>query len=150
MNIAGTPLHYAAMDNATETAQLLLTQGVEVNAKTDQSATPLHYAAWKNATETAQLLIMQGADVNEKDKYSRDTATLGGGGQRNRNSPTLTDPRSQDKRQKRPRPRHRYTGRRGKNAAETTEVLLTQGANVKRKGPRWPDTTTRCGEGQCN
>ena len=32
-----TPLHYAAMGNATETAQLLLTQGADVNAKTDQA-----------------------------------------------------------------------------------------------------------------
>ena len=52
-----TPLHWAARNNATETAQLLITWGANVNTKNSEEATPLHYAAWKNATETAQLLL---------------------------------------------------------------------------------------------
>ena len=54
------------MGNATETAQLLLTQGAEINAKNDKGRTPLHNAAEDNATETAQLLLTQGAEINAK------------------------------------------------------------------------------------
>ena len=52
------------MGNATETAQLLLTQGAEINAKTDKGRTPLHDAAETDAAATAELLLKQGAEVN--------------------------------------------------------------------------------------
>ena len=61
------PLHWAAAKNKAETAQLLITWGANVNAKTDKGRTPLHWAARNNATETAQLLLTQGAEINAKD-----------------------------------------------------------------------------------
>ena len=61
-----TPLHWAAANNMAETAQLLITWGANVNAKSNKGSTPLHNAAWKNATETAELLIAQGAEINAK------------------------------------------------------------------------------------
>ena len=54
-----TPLHWATAKNMAETAQLLITWGVNVNTKNSEDQTPLHWAAWKNATETAQLLLTQ-------------------------------------------------------------------------------------------
>ena len=70
---------------------------VSVNIKADN--TPLHRAARKNATETAQLLLTWGANVNAKNSAEADTTALGGVEKCNRNSPTLTDPRSRDLRQ---------------------------------------------------
>ena len=63
-----TPLHYAAANNAAETAQLLLTQEAEICAKDTLGRTPLHWAAWNNAAETAEVLLTRGANVNEKDE----------------------------------------------------------------------------------
>ncbi|MYB67569.1 MAG: ankyrin repeat domain-containing protein, partial [Gemmatimonadetes bacterium] len=63
-----TPLHWAAAKNATETAQLLITQGAEICAKDTLGRTPLHWAAWNNAAETTKVLLTQGANINEKDQ----------------------------------------------------------------------------------
>ena len=62
-----TPLHLAARNNSTKTAQLLITWGANVNAKNSEEATPLHWAAAENATKTANLLLTQGAEICAKD-----------------------------------------------------------------------------------
>ena len=61
-----TPLHWAAAKNMAETAEVLLTQGANVNEKDKYGNILLHTAAWNNANETAELLLTQGADVNAK------------------------------------------------------------------------------------
>ena len=53
-------------NNANETAELLLTQGAEINAKTDKGRTPLSYEAEMDAAATAELLLARGAEVNTK------------------------------------------------------------------------------------
>ena len=66
-----TPLHRAAANNATETAQRLITQGADICAKDTLGRTPLHWAAWNNAAETTEVLLAQGANINEKDEYGQ-------------------------------------------------------------------------------
>ena len=44
-----TPLHFAAWQNAHETATVLLANGANPNAKTNAGSTPLHIAASQNA-----------------------------------------------------------------------------------------------------
>lgn len=56
-----TPLHVAAMVNASEAAGILLKAGADANTKTNKGATPLDVAAMKNASETAEVLGRYGA-----------------------------------------------------------------------------------------
>ena len=39
-----TPLHWGALNNATNTAEVLLKNGADVNAKNKNGDTPLHWA----------------------------------------------------------------------------------------------------------
>jgi ankyrin repeat protein len=61
-----TPLHEAAQRGHKETAELLIAEGADVNARTGgwMNVTPLHRTETK---EIAELLIANGADVNAKD-----------------------------------------------------------------------------------
>ena len=54
-------LHRAAYNKHKEIIELLIANGVDVNAKNDAAETPLHLAATK---EIAELLIANGSDVN--------------------------------------------------------------------------------------
>ena len=58
-----TPLHFAAFKNSTETAQLLLERGAEIEARDIHNITPLHDAALNNSRETVQLLLEHGAEI---------------------------------------------------------------------------------------
>tara|TARA_B100000929_G_scaffold47057_1_gene33771 strand:- start:435 stop:920 length:486 start_codon:yes stop_codon:yes gene_type:complete len=63
-----TPLHYASMMGHKEVSGLLITNGADVNAKSqfqNFGETPLHHAAWGSHKEIVVLLITKGADVNE-------------------------------------------------------------------------------------
>ena len=62
-----TPLHWAASRGHKELVELLITNGVDVNTKTDDGSTPLHEAARQGRTETGEVLITKDADVNAKD-----------------------------------------------------------------------------------
>ena len=56
------------MNNANKTANLLLTQGVEICAKDTSGLTPLHWAASENANKTARKTVADtGSEINAKD-----------------------------------------------------------------------------------
>ena len=55
------PLHVAAWNDASATAEVLLKQGAKVNAKDTKGRTPLHLAAEKNASATAEVLRRYGS-----------------------------------------------------------------------------------------
>jgi hypothetical protein len=66
-----TPLHMAmTYVGGKKTAELLLSKGANVNAKTTQNGeTPLHRASMCGNKEVAELLISKGADVNAKENH---------------------------------------------------------------------------------
>jgi cytohesin len=57
-------LHWAAYEGHKEIAELLISEGADVNAKADGGGTPLHQAAYEGHKEVAELLIAKGADAN--------------------------------------------------------------------------------------
>ena len=56
-----TPLHWVI---SKRVAELLISEGADVNAITLEGSTPLHFAAWNGRKEIAELLIDNGADLN--------------------------------------------------------------------------------------
>ena len=64
-----TPLHLAAANGYTETAELLLANKADVNAKDNSQSTPLHQAvaAGREHADLLELLITHKADVNAAD-----------------------------------------------------------------------------------
>ena len=62
-----TSLHLAAYEGHKAIAALLISEGGNINAKSDvNGGTPLHAAAFGGRTEIAELLISDGANVNAK------------------------------------------------------------------------------------
>ena len=65
-----TPLHYAASKGQKEVATLLITEGVDVNAKTTiqngYGATPIEWAIEEGHTETVDLLRKHGGKTSEE------------------------------------------------------------------------------------
>ena len=64
--MAGPP-HDAAAAGKVETLRQLLTEGADVDGKSDAGATPLHGAATWGHRDITELLLANGADVNAKD-----------------------------------------------------------------------------------
>ncbi|XP_041347061.1 E3 ubiquitin-protein ligase MIB2-like [Gigantopelta aegis] len=63
-----TPLHIAAINDHTETAQILIKQGADVNVKDkDKESSPLHLACSHAYLGAAKILVAAGADVNMGD-----------------------------------------------------------------------------------
>jgi len=62
-----TPLNCAAAAGQNEVAELLITNGADVNTKDDFGWAPLHSAAMNGHIEIVKLLIANSADVNTKD-----------------------------------------------------------------------------------
>lgn len=60
----GTALHEAAQSGRTNTAELLLKNGSDIDARNGDGATPLHVASRGGRIEAARLLIAYKADVN--------------------------------------------------------------------------------------
>ena len=63
-----TPLHVAARNGRTETAEQLIEGGADVNARTVNKQTPLHMAAYGGHADIVSLLIANGAEVNTTDE----------------------------------------------------------------------------------
>ncbi len=59
-----TVLHYAAYNDETEIAELLLSKGANVNAVNREKETPLHMASDEGDKEIVKLLLGAGANVN--------------------------------------------------------------------------------------
>jgi hypothetical protein len=59
-------LHFATETDHKETAELLIGEGADVNAKDYIGRTPLHYAANSGQKNTAALLVSKGVEVNAK------------------------------------------------------------------------------------
>ena len=60
------PLHIAAMNNALRVAVVLIENGADVHAKSENGWSPLHLAALTNALEVTVELINRGADIHAK------------------------------------------------------------------------------------
>lgn len=52
-------------------AEILLSNGADVNATNDQDFTLLHYAAFRGQANIAKILLDKGADVNTRTKYEQ-------------------------------------------------------------------------------
>ena len=63
-----TPLHFA---KTKEVAELLISNGGDVNAKNNIGDTPLHQAVFDGHRDIVELLIANGADVNAKDDHGQ-------------------------------------------------------------------------------
>ena len=66
--------------NITESVQLLLERGAEIEARNKINCTPLHYAAWKNITESVKLLLERGADIEARDLNNHTPLHFAAGG----------------------------------------------------------------------
>ena len=65
-----TPLHCAAMTNASKAAKVLLLNDADINVSDDDGSTPLDYTALVNAPETAEVLLQYRANPNAKSRIS--------------------------------------------------------------------------------
>ena len=61
-----TPLHYAALANAADAAEMLIAHGASVDIRDGMNNTPLHSSAIAGSAEVARLLIANGADTTAR------------------------------------------------------------------------------------
>ena len=66
-----TALHMAARRGHAKSAELLIINGANINAKTATGVTPLHGAVINGNKETVDLLIANGANINAKNKSGK-------------------------------------------------------------------------------
>lgn len=65
-----TPLHYASHSRNKEILTLMMTEGADLEAKTEQGFTPLFYAVGFNL-DNCRILLEAGADVDGIDNWKR-------------------------------------------------------------------------------
>ncbi|GAG42569.1 unnamed protein product, partial [marine sediment metagenome] len=63
---AFTPLHVAAFGGRVASAERLLENGADCNARDDGGLTPLHIAAHQGENDFVRLLLANGADIRAK------------------------------------------------------------------------------------
>lgn len=68
-------LFYTVFHNLTNTAQILIDKGVDVNSLCRHGATALMFASTLNKMEMVKLFVENGADATIKDHYGRDAST---------------------------------------------------------------------------
>ena len=76
------PLHMAAQEDATATAEVLLNRGADVHANNNYGKTPLDVAVSRNAHKTAEVLRRYGGRNNKsssKGNMGCSTALVGVG-----------------------------------------------------------------------
>nr|CCA19549.1 conserved hypothetical protein [Albugo laibachii Nc14] len=73
-----TPLHWAAVNNASSSLLELLTGGGNPNFQDRLGRTPLHWAASLGSTECVLLLLQNGADCRIRDVFSMTPMLCGG------------------------------------------------------------------------
>jgi len=64
-----TLLHLAATNGQVYIANMLINNGVDVNARGKQGWTPLHMATYNQSSRVVKLLIEHGADIEAKNRY---------------------------------------------------------------------------------
>jgi ankyrin repeat protein len=69
-----TPLHLASIHGNTETVNLLIDEGANINARNHKGITALQLASLNGNIEIVKLLIKRGADINLSD--NKDNAAL--------------------------------------------------------------------------
>lgn len=75
----GTPLMWAAVTGQTEVIELLIRQGADVNAVSNEGGTALHATAFLGHAQAVDVLLRNGANVNARNKNGNtplDVATL--------------------------------------------------------------------------
>ncbi len=127
-----TPLHFAAWNNASKAAELLITRGANVNAKQKNGAAPLHFAAGNNAHEVAELLIARGADLNAKNNDG-ETPLHSAAFQNAREAVELLITRGADVNAKDNNGKTSLHYAAFQNAREACGILIARGANVNAK-----------------
>ena len=127
-----TPLHAAALANARQTAEVLLQNGADINAKAKDGTTPLHAAALANARQTAEVLLQNGADANAKDEDGTTLLHAAALANARQTAEVLlqngADANARDKDGTTPLYAAAWA-----NARQTTEALLQNGAEVNAK-----------------
>ena len=69
--VAGSPLAAAARQGDRQAVQILLQQGLDVNAWDTDGTPALHWAARVNDAELVNVLLAAGADVNAANRYAQ-------------------------------------------------------------------------------
>ncbi|EAY06130.1 ankyrin repeat protein, putative [Trichomonas vaginalis G3] len=65
-NDINTCFVYSPNFHLSSLLEYFISNGADINAKTQNGSIPLHYAAMNNSKETAEILISNGADINAK------------------------------------------------------------------------------------
>lgn len=65
------PLIHAAQIDDKDVLELLLSNGADVNIKTNEGITALHQACWFGNQQSIKILLQRGADVTIQDKYGK-------------------------------------------------------------------------------
>ncbi len=66
--VGASPLHYAAGQNQTEVAEVLLEAGAKPDSRDIEGATPLHWAAMKGCIKALRVLLAYGARSDVTDQ----------------------------------------------------------------------------------
>ncbi|EAX92122.1 hypothetical protein TVAG_224840 [Trichomonas vaginalis G3] len=128
-NDGKTALHYAAWKNSKETAEILISHGINFNKKDERGKTALHTAAWKNSKETAEILISHGININEKDN-SGETALHTAAWKNSKETAEILISHGININEKDNSGETALHTAAWKNSKETAEILISHGAKI--------------------